>query len=206
MIIRTHSLQLTARGFTLVELLIGLVIGLLVSAAALAAFLAHSRTVYEQVGFNQSTEDINEAYAILSRLIIQSQRDSIAINRTVSGGVVTDITIDLALPEGFSVWPNQTAPFDDNWVRIAWDDESNEISVVNAATEGGLADEAATVFAGGNEGNVTRITHLDLVEDESTAPSSYLFAISGKAWSRFEMDQEDGDNGSTIEGRILPRN
>lgn len=198
-----------SRGFSLVELMVGMVIGLLVSAAAVSAFLAHTRAVYQQVGYNQASEDVNEAFAVLYRLLLQAQRDSIVITNTESGGVPASTTIDLALPEGFPVWPNETAPWTNNWVRVAWNrtgGNAEQITIANAATEGGLAGAGATVLTGGSAGNNTRITRMTLVEDEGTAPSTYLFALSGKSYARDDVDGSNTDTGATVEGRILPRN
>lgn len=199
----------TNKGFTLVELMVGMVIGLLVSAAAVSAFLAHTRTVYQQVGYNQAAEDINEAYAVLYRLLLQAQRSSIAISTTQSGGNPASTTIDLALPAGFPVWPNQTSPWTSNWVRIAWSKSggnAEQITIKKALNAGGLAGASATILTGGSSGNNTRITRMSLDEDESTSPSTYMFAISGKSYARDAVDGSDTDIGATVEGRILPRN
>lgn len=206
---RLSGMNRPARGFTLVELMVGMVIGLLVSAAAVAAFIAHTRTVYQQVGYNQAAEDINEAYAVLYRLLLQAERESIDISTTESGGELTTTTVVLALPADFPIWPNQTSPYDKNWVRIDWNKSggnAEQITIRNAATEGGLAGAAATVLTGGSSDNNTRITQMSLDEDESTAPSTYLFAISGKSYARDQVDGTDPEIGATVEGRILPRN
>ncbi len=78
-----------SKGFTLIELMIAMVVGLLVSGAAVSAFLAHTRTVYQQMSYNRASEDVNEAYAILSRLIIQARRDSIVVATTEADGKLT---------------------------------------------------------------------------------------------------------------------
>lgn len=188
-------------GFTLVELMIGMLIGLFVSLAAVAAFSAHSRTVFNQMTFNQAAEDVSEAYALLSRLIQQSENANITISGVTSAGnCTTDITIDLSVPAGFPVWPNLTPPdYADNWVRIELSSSgvnAHSITLTNASSSGGLAGATATPFAGSNTGNNTKITCLSLVQQ---AGGTYAFSITGYA-----RNYDAGD--TAYEGVIWPRN
>ena len=189
-------------GFTLIELMIGMLVGLLVSAAAVSAFVGHSRTVYQQMGYNQASGDVSEAYAVLSRLIMQAERDTITV--TTSS---TATTIVFALPEGFAIWPNTTTPYDKNWVRIAWTSTGNlasQITITNAV-DGALNSASAKVFAGAGNGNATRITGMSLVEDDSEDISTYLFNISGKSYTPVQV-ADSSSAGIVVGGRILPRN
>ena len=200
-------------GFSLVELMIALAIGLLISAAAISAFLGHTRAVYQQMGYNQASEDVGEAYAVLSRLIMQAHRDTIDVATTEVDGVATSTTIDLELPEGFSVWPNTTAPYSNNWVRIAWTstgDDADMITIASASNSGDLAAAPSETLAGSGDTdsalfNTTRITSL-LLESDGAFPDLYLFSISGKSFARDRVDGDDDSKGVSIEGRILPRN
>lgn len=189
----------SSRGFTLVELLVAMIIGMFVSLAAVAAFSAHSRTVFNQMTYNQSAEDVSEAFALLSRLILQAERSNITISGvTTVGACTTDITIDLAVPAGFRVWPNLTAPYDKNWVRIVFSDSganAHSITIANAVS-GGLGAATAMPFAGSDTGNNTKITCMSLVEQSN---ETYTFSIAGYA-----RNYASGD--AAYEAVILPRN
>ncbi len=187
-------------GFTLVEVLVAMVIGMFVSLAAIAAFSAHSRSVFNQMTYSQAAEDVSEAYALLSRLIQQSENSSITISGvTTNNNCSTDITIDLSVPEGFPVWPNLSGPdYKENWVRIvlsATGTNAHSITIANAA-EGGLAGATATPFAGSDSGNNTKITCLGLVKQ---ADGTYAFSVAGYA-------RNYSDGVTAYEGVILPRN
>ncbi len=194
-------------GFSLIELMIGMLIGVLVSVAAISAFVSHSRTVFHQMSYNQASEDISEAYAVLSRLIMQAERDTIEVTESS-----TATSIVFALPEGFSVWPNANQKKDDpgftrNWVRIAWTntgDQANKITIANAV-EGGLGSAQIFDFAGAGADNSTRITGMSL-EDDGEEITTYLFNISGKSFARDQVDGTDSAKGIVVGGRILPRN
>ncbi len=186
-------------GFTMVELMVAIVIGMFVSLATVAAFSAHSRTVFNQMSYNQSAEDVSEAYALLSRLIQQAESTSITISGiTTVAGCTTDITVDLAVPAGFAVWPNLTAPYTQNWVRIAFSTagtNANTITIANAGA-GGLGAATATPFAGSSSGNNTKITCMSL---EKQLDNTYAFSLAGYA-----RNYSEGD--TAYEGVILPRN
>ena len=187
------------RGFTVVELLVGMVIGLFVSLAAIGAFSAHSRTVFNQMTYNQAAEDVSEAYALLSRLIQQSEGSNITISgATTVGDCTTDITIDLSVPTGFPVWPNMTVPYTDNWVRIALARSGTNaygITIANAAA-GGLGAATAIPFAGSASGNNTKITCLGLA---ARGDGTYAFSVSG-----YSRNYTAGE--TAYQGVILPRN
>ncbi len=205
---KSPAFQSYHSGFSLVELMIALVVGLLISAIAISSFLGHARVLYQQLSYNQATEDVSETFAVLSRLVMQAQRSTVSVTSSA-----TATTIDLALPELYMVWPNiddtTASPYDKNWVRIAWTNtgsNANQITIANSSSSGGLGTASVTTFAGAAAGNNTRFTGMTLAEDNSTDPSTYVFSLSGKAWARDMVDGDDTAKGVTIEGRILPRN
>jgi prepilin-type N-terminal cleavage/methylation domain-containing protein len=208
---KTPASRYRVSGFSLVELMIALAVGLLISAAAISAFLGHTGAVYQQMGYNQASEDVGEAYAVLSRLITQAHQDTLDVATTEVDDVITSTTIDLELPEGFSVWPNTTAPYSNNWVRIAWastGDGAGTITIASASDSGDLAAAPSETLAGSADTarfNTTRITSLILESDE-LLPEMYIFSISGKSFARDRVDGDDDSKGVSIEGRILPRN
>jgi len=189
----------SSRGFTMAGLMVAMVIGMFVSLAAIAAFSAHSRTVFNQMTYIQSAEDVSEAFALLSRLIQQAERSNIVISGvTTVGGCTSNITVDLAIPEGFPVWPNLSAPYDKNRVRIVLSDtgaNAHGITIANAAP-GGLGAATAMPFAGSNTGNNTKITCMSLVRQ---LDETYAFSIAGYA-----RNYTSGD--TAYEGVIYPRN
>ncbi len=188
-----------SQGFSLVELMISLLITFMIAITAIAAFGSHSRTLYNQITYNQAAEDVSEAYALLSRLIQQAERSSISISGvTTEGNCTTDITIDLAVPAGFYVWPNSVAPYDKNWVRIALSDTgtfAHSITIANAV-QGSLGSAAVTPFAGSDTARNTKITCLNLAQQND---GTYAFGVVGYA-----RNYTAGD--IAFEGVILPRN
>jgi len=188
-----------SRGFSLIELMVSVLITFLISITAIAAFGSHSRTLYNQMTFNQAAEDVSEAYALLYRLIQQAERNSILISGvTTTGTCTSDITIDLAVPEGFSVWPNTVSPYTKNWIRIALSDTgTNAFSITIAnAVQGGLSGATVTPFAGSNTAGNTKITCMNLAQQSD---ETYAFSIVGYA-----RNYTAGD--IAFEGVILPRN
>ncbi len=198
-------------GFTLIELMIGLLIGLLISIAAVSAFLSHGRAVYQQMSYNQASTDVSEAYAVLSRLVLQARNCDAGVEAitVTTAADKTSTSIDLMLPAGFPVWPNTTAPYNDNWVRVAWASNganSGQITVTNTDTALGLSTEPAVVFAGANSGNTTRFTGLYLDLDGACTnplPPTYRFSVSGKSYAQANNTDFDG---ITMQGRVWPRN
>ena len=197
--IRSFSQPTRNSGFSLVELMVALVVGVLVSLTAVVAFMSHSRAMFNQLSYNHAAEEVSEAYALLSRLIQQAERDSITISGVKSeGNCTTDIQVDLAVPAGFPVWPNLASPYDKNWVRLSMSttgDNAHSILVSNAA-EGGLGDATAMPFAGSNQGNNTRITCMSLVKQND---DTFAFSLTGYARAFNEGDV-------SFEGVVLPRN
>ncbi len=191
--------QRACRGFTLVEMMVSLLVGILISTATIAAYVSHGRTIYQQIGYSEAGEDVSEAYVLLSRLIRQAQRNTINISGvTTVGNCTSNITIDLAVPGGFPIWPNTQSPFDHNWIRLVLSDTGAHAHAITIAkaVEGGLGSAAAVPFAGSNSGNNTRITCLSLVKQ---ADETYVFSVAGYARNFI-----DGD--VTFEGVIMPRN
>jgi len=225
---KTPASRYRVSGFSLVELMIALAVGLLISAAAIGAFLGHTGAVYQQMGYNQASEDVGETYAVLSRLITQAHLDTLDVVTTKVDDNITSTTIDLELPcienkdiddpdwecpEGFSVWPNNAPPYRNRWVRIAWastGDDADMITIASASDSGALTAAPSETLAGSGDTsqfNTTRITSLRLESDE-LLPEMYIFSISGKSFTRDRVDGDGDDNskGVSIEGRILPRN
>ena len=81
---KSPAFQSYHSGFSLVELMIALVVGLLISAIAISSFLGHARVLYQQLSYNQATEDVSETFAVLSRLVMQAQRSTVSVTSSAT--------------------------------------------------------------------------------------------------------------------------
>ncbi len=189
----------TQKAYTLIELMVSMIIGLIVSFAAVAGFVSHGQAIYDQMSYNQASEDVSEAFALLSRLLQQAEGNSITISGVSTTGNCTDaITIDMALPEGYPIWPNTVSPYNKNQVRLALSNtgtNAHSVTIAKSAS-GGLGTAPPKPFAGSDTGENTRITCMSLVRQNDT---TYAFSLTGYA-----RNFEAGD--IAFEGAILPRN
>lgn len=175
-------------GFSLVELMISVLISMGISIAAITLFVNESKLMYQSARKEQTSQDALAAFDVIADLVTQSEMClySCATTQTISitypsgvsnpnaaGTLATtndSINIDFTVPSGFMVWPNATAPYTNNAVRIKWDEQSGKVSV-SAGASTSDADSARTpvVIAGATGSMNYRVTNLDLWPMESAA-------------------------------------
>ncbi|MBN4079140.1 prepilin-type N-terminal cleavage/methylation domain-containing protein [Beggiatoa alba] len=148
------------QGFTLVEMMVSIVIASLLSIAVINTFASQSSMFIAQSQRNQMANDGRDAYEVISRLLRQAQLNSIV---TVSAG--TTFTIDFTIPTGFSVWPNTTAPFTNNAIRLQWDSAGanpSQVRIANTTSIAGLGGAGLRTLVGDTTGSNTQTTNLIL--------------------------------------------
>lgn len=181
------------QGFTLIEMMISIVVASLLSIAVVNTFTSQSSMFTTQSQRNRMANDGRDAYEVISRLLRQAEASSIATS--ISAG---STTIDFTIPAGFPVWPNTTAPYDNNAVRLQWSssgNHANRVRIGTASSIAALSSAELATLAGDTSGSNTQIIDLELTKDASNA---YSLALTARA----------GSNGpsSTFQGMVMPRN
>lgn len=163
-------------GLTLIEMMIALVISMLLTVAAMAMYVSQSRVVVHQARKEQASQTDTLAYEALSRLLRHAETGSISITYGGTGTAAApnasgtpeipgdSISIDFTLPSGYAIWPNETSPFTNNAVRIAWSNSganAYQIRIANAASVAALGSAASSTVAGSNVGANARVINLD---------------------------------------------
>ncbi len=186
------------RGFTLVELMVSITLASILSLAVIAAYSNQAATFINQGRSNQAAEDGREAFTVINRLLRQAIRSTITINQTA-----TQTTIDFTLPAGFPVWPNTTAPYDRNAVRILWSStgaNSDQIRIASATSLGALGAAPLVTLVGSNSGFNTRIIGLTLA---TVAPAGLQLTLTSRSGA---TPPGQTATGTSFEGIIIPRN
>ncbi len=187
-----------SHGFTLIELMISITLASLLSLAVIAAYSNQAATFVNQGRSNQATEDGRDAFTVLSGLIRQAITSTLTINQSA-----TQTIIDFQIPPGFPVWPNTTAPYDRNAIRILWSNTgaaANQIRIASATSLGALPAAPLVTLVGSTAGANTRITHLPLTPQ---VPAGYLRALASRSGA---TPPGQTTTGTRFEGIIIPRN
>jgi len=171
----TREIFLT-KGFSLIELMIAMVIAAIMSLAVLSIFVNQTTHLVHETQRDSAVQEANRTFDLISRLLRQAQKDSIDISYPGSTKVndenipeITNdaISIDFTLPTGFNIWPNDQAPYENNNVRLKWDNKNNSenpyvIQIANASNAGGISNFDLKDLAGDNSGDQARIINLDI--------------------------------------------
>jgi len=195
---RTRPLHHACQGFTLIELMISVTLASLLSLGVITAYSHQAATFVNQGRSSQATEDGRDAFTVIGGLIRQALSSSLSITQTPAR-----TTIDFLIPAGFPVWPNTTAPYDRNAIRIQWTNTgaaANQIQIASATSLGALAGAPLTTLVGSNSGTNTRIIQLSLT---AQAPAGYLLALVSRSGN---TPPGQTANGTRFEGVIIPRN
>ncbi|MBL1275292.1 MAG: prepilin-type N-terminal cleavage/methylation domain-containing protein [Ectothiorhodospiraceae bacterium] len=181
------------QGFTLIEMMVSIVVASLLSIAVINTYTSQSSMFTIQSQRTRMANDGRDTYEVLSRLLRQAESSSIA---TSTAG--TTLTIDFTIPTGYRVWPNTTAPYADNAIRLQWDSTGSnpsEIRIANGTTIAGLGSDPLNTLVGNTTGSNTQITNLALSQNVS---GDYALTITARA----------GNNGpsASFQGMVMPRN
>jgi type IV pilus assembly protein PilW len=185
------------KGLTLIELMIALAISSIVAIGVMKAYVGQTVVIVKQARITQITEDGREAFSVISRLLKQAQQSSI----TITQPNVNNTTIDFTLPTGLAIWPNNTAPYINNAVRLSWTDQGANASKILLATAdsiGNLAAAATLSLAGDSSVKNTQVSAFTLTDNNDGSYSLKLISqIANGAQAPLRV---------SFEGRILPRN
>lgn len=160
-------------GFTLIEALVATLLASVMSISVISIYVNQTNSINTESQRDANTLESNRAFDIVTRLLRQAEQSSIELTYTSPSlnGVTLektndDIQIDFQLPAGFNVWPNNIAPFANNFVRILWENSSIDnkhlIRVRNAPDLANLANAEDLIIAGNNSGEEARIINLDV--------------------------------------------
>jgi len=186
------------KGYTLVELMVGLAVSSIIAIGVMKAYVGQTVVVVKHARTTQATEDGREAFTVISRLLKQSIASSITVNQPNANST----TIDFMILAGFPIWPNTTAPFSNNAVRLSWTNEGSDANKILLATSSNMADlgtAVATPLAGDSSIKNTQIASFTLDDNADGSYSLTLVSQVGNASSSTPLT-------ASFENLILPRN
>lgn len=193
------------QGFNLIELMVATVIATFMSFTVLSIYVNQTTHLTHETQRDSAIQEANRTFDLISRLLRQAQKASIDISyptaTTVNNETTPEISddaisIDFSLPSGFNIWPNDKAPYQNNDVRLKWDNSDNGdnpyvIQIANATNTGSISDQHLRDLGGDNLGDQARIINLDIwpladqrnLQDSVTqsANNGYLLRITARA-------------------------
>jgi len=231
--------KISTKGFSLIELMIAMVIAAIMSLAVLSIFANQTTHLTHETQRDNAVQEANRTFDVISRLLRQAHKESINIsypNATTVNDENTPeinndaISIDFSLPPGFNIWPNDQAPYENNNVRLKWNNSSNSenpyvIQIANAANAGGISNFDLKDIAGDNTGDQARIVNLDIwpLADQrnlqnsvsQSANNGYLLRVTARTAQKdisYTHPNVSDDSAQkhfrtyTVSGIISPRN
>ncbi len=183
-------------GYSLIELMIATSLATLMSLGVLGIFVNQTNNIRVASQRDNTAEQTTQTFDLLSRLLRQADFDNVTINYPAGAALnaaneleLTDdgITVDLLLPPGFRIWPNDVAPFDNNAIRLKWHNKSDDssphtIQITNANSLAALSNDNLIDLAGSNGSDqLARIINLDVwpMQDLATPQADATGAATG---------------------------
>ena len=165
-----------ARGFTILELLIGLAVGLIIAFAAGTMLVSSTKLIGQQDMLAAAEEDAQVVYKIIADLVTMAEICPTCVPATSLDVVYPSgltnpnpndalyqqgdaISITGLLPAGYKVWPNVTA--NTPAVRLVWNASSGALTLATAANVASLSG-AATQNLAIVSAKTPRIVNIDL--------------------------------------------
>ncbi|MDH5216207.1 MAG: prepilin-type N-terminal cleavage/methylation domain-containing protein [Gammaproteobacteria bacterium] len=160
------------KGFTFIELVISIGLASVVAISSMSLFFSQNSAINsdeirtKNIALNENIfTDINRLFRHAISESIQLQYGTGQRNDD-SPEIIDDmITIDLSIPGGFPIWPNDKPPFEKNWVRIQWQNSATSItpyalSISTAPSKTGLSTAALQPINSGE--NDVIISNIDI--------------------------------------------
>lgn len=142
------------KGLTLIELMIGLLMTSILALSVMSLMATNTRVLIQQDGQSAASADAQQLHRIIAELVKQAEicatcapSKTLDIVYAIAGnpnaaGLLSqandDIRIDLMLPVGYKIWPNNAAPYDNPAIRLEWGNNTGIMTVQRAASKGAL--------------------------------------------------------------------
>lgn len=167
-------------GVTLVEMMVAVTISMIISIGVLIVYAGQVRTFSQTARKAQTSQEAQSAFDVIAGLVRQAEMcltcpTQQTIGLTYPGGVANpnaasttqltgdSVQIDFTVPSGYNIWPNITAPYTNNAIRIEWTLASNVIEVSAGASVADAASSRTPIVIAGSSGNMnTKIVNLDI--------------------------------------------
>lgn len=115
------------KGFTFIELVISIGLASVVAISSVSLFFSQNNAINSDELRTKNIALSENIFTDINRLFRHAITESIQLQygtgqRNDDAPELIDdmITVDLSIPDGFPIWPNDKPPFDKNWVRIQW--------------------------------------------------------------------------------------
>lgn len=181
------TLFLPQRGFTLLELMVAIALSTFIVALVLTVYFKQHNFVTHESQRQATVYEARLAYTLLDRLLKQAESNSLSVSYpqsgTLNGADVPQVdndtvVVEFTLPAGYPIWPNDTAPFTQNAVRLSWTNAPGESQhVVSYAVAADITALGSAVpfplFADAGRFS-PRIINLDLwpLKDDGVTPQT----------------------------------
>lgn len=226
------------KGFSLVELMVAITLATLMSLGVLGIFVNQTGNITHESQRDIATLEANRSFDVLSRLLRQAYKADININYPTGTSLNQEntpeisndaVVVDFLLPANFSIWPNDKPPYNNNAIRISWNNNSSsesgyKIQMAKANSLDALSSAPLQDIAGANSDSLARIINLDVwpMQNPRTTQASasadgeygYLLRVTTRtANPDMSFENPDDPDGPlqryrthTVSGIIFPRN
>lgn len=217
-------------GVSLIEMMIAVTIAMIMSIGVLLIYAGQTRTFSQTARKAQTTQEAQSAFEVIAGLVRQAEMCLTCITQQTMGitypaGVANpnaagtlqlagdSVQIDFTVPSGYYIWPNTTAPYTNNAIRIEWSLATNVVQVSAGASVADAAAMRTPIAIAGASGNLnTKIINLDvwpMVVGAGEVTAGALATTKPTAGYRITMTARVGTADAktvTYERIILPRN
>lgn len=164
-------------GVSLIDLLIGMLMASILSVTALQLLTSNMKITTQETGHSASLSDAQQLHRVIAEFVKQAEicgscSPAKTLDITYGGGTNPNsanvlsqagdsIQIDLLLPDGYKIWPNDTAPYRNPAVRLSWSNDTGNVSVINAADKASLSGGTAQQLVS-TQSRASKIVNIDL--------------------------------------------
>lgn len=165
------------KGFTLIEVMVAMVISIGISLASISLMLNESNMMLQNTKKSQAEQEGLAAFNLISDLLSQSVLclttcpTVTKIDITYPNGISNPnglnvlsingdfIDIKFTIPNGYSAWPNDIAPYTSNEIIVKWDKTTETVKI-----SAGLGNSTRTdyIIAGGSGAKDYKVINFDL--------------------------------------------
>ena len=186
-------------GMTFIESMVSIAVVSILSLAVITTFSTNSSVMMAHSLKTKANEEGKAAFDMISRLVRQTNHASIEIKTTE-----TSTTLDLTLPAGYPIWPNDVSPYTDNAVRIQWENSesgnANQIRIGKANSLTGLNSAVLETLVGHSSSMETSIVDFQV---KAIADGKY-YEVTLASLATLPSDLAPTE--TVFQGYVLPRN